>query len=260
MFSSVSIDGRYVWYLVGLTQRINLIRKAIRSLNKRLEMYLLCFAILLSIGWKGGEKQYWVAAAVRRYPTNESPHVPCSFLQSVNVTDDQKLDNGSYIHDGILIPSNWIGTYNYVFTRTMTRLKVKPHSRGCICSVKACINICCPMNSMYSNDSMECSNLAANSQLTFKLNVTLGNVSLSELRISEHFILLNVQPCKEMYLLKPEDYPSDSWQLLEVGVSSSLNLYIYLCFYRTVHFGVNMTMRCWVLISTALYPKLIGKQ
>lgn len=70
---------------------------------------------------------------------------PCSFKDSINITDGIKYPNGDIKYDDILYTPNLYGSYDYEYiNKSSIKSYTEPHYRGCICLVKNCINFCCP--------------------------------------------------------------------------------------------------------------------
>ncbi|XP_023306023.2 G-protein coupled receptor Mth2 isoform X2 [Lucilia cuprina] len=144
-------------------------------------------------------------------------HAPCFFFHTVNVTDDQRFDNGSYLHDGILIPHKYIAVYNYIYTDPVTTVKVTPHLRGCICKVKPCINFCCPFGKLYSSNDSSCIDAHDHFEWPTTLNMTLSDGSLKTVNIFKQYAIVNFRPCNPMYALEPQREPDDAWQIFANG-------------------------------------------
>lgn len=63
-----------------------------------------------------------------------SRDLPCRFLDSVNITDGIKQDDGSIIFRGTRIPRNQYAKINYIFENGTKHVQVDPHTRGCLCN------------------------------------------------------------------------------------------------------------------------------
>ncbi|KAL9912134.1 methuselah-like 10 isoform 3-T3 [Glossina fuscipes fuscipes] len=152
-----------------------------------------------------------------KYHAHDSRNVPCPFYQTVNITDDIRLANGSVIHDDVVIPPNWIGVYDYVFANLQTRVPVSPHLRGCICKVRPCINLCCPMGSQFWSNTSQCEAIDNDFLWPTTLNVTQADGTIQENLIAEQFAVVNFRPCLWMYVIRPELDVEDEWHLCENG-------------------------------------------
>ncbi|KAH8318121.1 hypothetical protein KR074_010307, partial [Drosophila pseudoananassae] len=67
----------------------------------------------------------------------------CDFFDTVNISSSKQFLDGSYIYDGVLIPANMTGTYDYQIDPKGNRKTVPEHIRGCVCGLKACVRLCC---------------------------------------------------------------------------------------------------------------------
>ncbi|XP_030375272.1 probable G-protein coupled receptor Mth-like 10 isoform X2 [Scaptodrosophila lebanonensis] len=153
----------------------------------------------------------------RNYHQRDGIHTPCTFFDTVNVTGDMRFDNGSYLHDGVIIPRHLVGLYDYIYKDLVERVEVTPHMRGCICKLKSCLNICCPWGSVYDSGSGECRNGTQHLWPEPFLNVTFSNYSLQSVNIFKQYVVQQFRPCVEMFSLQPELNAYDSWLLFENG-------------------------------------------
>ncbi|XP_030561197.1 G-protein coupled receptor Mth2 isoform X1 [Drosophila novamexicana] len=151
------------------------------------------------------------------YHERNGIHTKCSFFDTVNLTGYPSYPNGSYSYEGVLIPSHYVGTFDYIYKDLVDRVDVAPHMRGCICKLKPCINICCPWGQVY-NDS-ECQKDTNTKQMWPEptINITLKNGSVQNVNIYEQFVVQSFRPCTEMFSLLPEVNYYDTYQLYENG-------------------------------------------
>ncbi|XP_054731785.1 G-protein coupled receptor Mth2-like isoform X2 [Anastrepha obliqua] len=166
-------------------------------------------------------------------------HVPCTFFDTVNVTGDPHFANGSYLHDGMLIPSQLVGWYDYIYTDLVRRVEVEPHARACICKLKACINICCPWGASYSANESACVNNTEYEWPKPLLNLTLPDDTLKPVDMFKQFAVQSFRPCEFMFSLQPELGSFDDWKLFENGTLLRIYDMVYLsknefCFHPTV--------------------------
>lgn len=162
-----------------------------------------------------------VAVAIIKHQPQDSYRVPCPFYQSVNVTDSKRFANGSYLYDGILVPSKWIGIYDYVFMTSVSKMRVEPHVRACICKIRPCLNICCPRSNTFHPITSSCVPDRERSEEAVEewpnsINITTAKGQRQEILIDQHFSFIHFPPCLGMYTLKPNEYSDDTWQLYEV--------------------------------------------
>ncbi|XP_065360937.1 G-protein coupled receptor Mth2-like isoform X2 [Calliphora vicina] len=157
------------------------------------------------------------SSALEKHYIRGGLHAPCFFFQTVNVTDDQRFDNGSYLHEGVLIPHQYIAVYNYIYTDPVTAVKVTPHLRGCICKVKSCINFCCPFGKLYSANESSCVDAHNDFEWPTTLNMTLSDGSLKTVNIFQQYAIVHFRPCNPMYALEPQREPEDAWNIFANG-------------------------------------------
>ncbi|XP_070064380.1 G-protein coupled receptor Mth2 isoform X1 [Drosophila virilis] len=151
------------------------------------------------------------------YHERNGIHTKCSFFDTVNLTGYPSYPNGSYSYEGVLIPSHYVGTFDYIYKDLVDRVDVAPHMRGCICKLKPCINICCPWGQIYNNS--ECQKDTNTKQMWPEptINITLNNGSVQNVNIYEQFVVQSFRPCTEMFSLLPEINYYDTYQLYENG-------------------------------------------
>lgn len=158
---------------------------------------------------------YASSADLEKHHLRGDFHTPCFFFQTVNVTGDQRFPNGSYLHDGVMIPHHLIGVYNYVYKDAVTPTRVAPHLRGCICKLKPCVNFCCPYGQMHNGT--ECVDASRDFDWPRAVNTTLRNGSIKEVDIFQQFAVVPFRPCEFMFALDPQSYAEDAWQIFEVS-------------------------------------------
>ncbi|KAL7732707.1 hypothetical protein ACLKA6_005856 [Drosophila palustris] len=163
------------------------------------------------------------------YHDRNGMHTKCSFFDTVNVTGYPSFPNGSYSYEGVLIPRHYVGTFDYIYKDLVDRIDVAPHTRGCICKLKPCINICCPWGYIYNNT--ECFK-DTNTKILWPeplINITLRNGSIENVNMYDRFVVQSFRPCQEMFSLNPQAYQYDSYKLFENGtlLREDDMLYIY---------------------------------
>ncbi|XP_059216230.1 G-protein coupled receptor Mth2 isoform X2 [Stomoxys calcitrans] len=153
-------------------------------------------------------------------------NTPCFYFQTVDVTGDPHFANGSYLHDGVMIPHNLIGVYNYEYKDAVTAKRVAPHLRGCICKLKPCVNFCCPYGAMHNGS--HCVNTSQDFNWPRQVNMTFRNGSEKTVDIFHQFAVVPFRPCELMFALDPRLYEDDAWTLYENGTLfvESTNAYL----------------------------------
>uniref|UniRef100_A0A034W0F2 G-protein coupled receptor Mth2 n=1 Tax=Bactrocera dorsalis TaxID=27457 RepID=A0A034W0F2_BACDO len=146
----------------------------------------------------------------------------CVFEDTVNLTASTKFGNGSYLHEGLLVPAHLTGRYDYIELYDGERKQVEPHVRGCVCQLKKCVRFCChPRADMYrlSKDSPSLCAEELNEELKYSpyVNVTLHNSSRVLMHVLDEFVVQQGIPCTDGYMLMPHMYEEDQWELREDG-------------------------------------------
>ncbi|XP_036217318.2 G-protein coupled receptor Mth2 [Bactrocera oleae] len=146
----------------------------------------------------------------------------CVFEDTVNLTASTKFTNGSYLYEGLLVPTHLTGQYDYVELYDGERKQVKPHVRGCVCQLKKCVKFCChPRADMYrlSENSPSLCAEQLNEELKYSpyVNVTLHNSSRVLMHVLDEFVVQQGIPCEGGYMLMPHLYEDDQWELREDG-------------------------------------------
>ncbi|XP_073843040.1 G-protein coupled receptor Mth2-like isoform X2 [Musca autumnalis] len=144
----------------------------------------------------------------------------CPFEDTVDLTNSQRLSNGSYLYENILIPPDKIGIYDYEVIFEGIRLPMDPHPRGCLCQGRNCVRFCChPSRELIANFSRKCSSDQLEKELEYDpyVNVTLSNGSTVLRHVTKEFTVVQGVPCVGAYSLVPQDDEEDSWELFEDG-------------------------------------------
>ncbi|XP_039488439.1 probable G-protein coupled receptor Mth-like 2 [Drosophila santomea] len=108
----------------------------------------------------------------------------CSFFDTVDISVGQRLSNGSYLYEGLLIPAHLTAVYEFKLLPNGGKEQVPSHVRGCACKLRTCVRFCCPHD--YLMDGGACvPNMTAEEQeiLNPFLNVTLADGSV----VQRHF-------------------------------------------------------------------------
>ncbi|KAL5291457.1 hypothetical protein ACFFRR_010700 [Megaselia abdita] len=155
---------------------------------------------------------FWSGSLGSTFELNrDDPRVPCSFFDTVNLTDHVRYENGSYQYEDIIIPKEYTGTYNYEFRTLSDKVKVQPHVRGCICLLKKCIKMCCGRDTMrYMNKS--CEDIYPGNK-TIEVTYFDGSI-VKDVVIGDIFAVQEGRPCESMYGLEP---PLDNFTIFENG-------------------------------------------
>lgn len=157
-----------------------------RGLNKqtRSTCARLFFLFQLSIRWTS--------------VVSMSTELPCHFLDSINITDGTFQPNKSILYGGTVYPEGQYAEIDYILNEKGENEIVKLYRRGCLCSLKPCIRICCtyfdcPIGSNKSSESYESMILDAN-----------NNSKL--VRLDQQFGIINENPCPTLYFEEDKIY------------------------------------------------------
>ncbi|KAH8347113.1 hypothetical protein KR059_005319 [Drosophila kikkawai] len=165
----------------------------------------------------------------------------CDYLDTVELSASQRLPNGSYIYEGILIPERLTGEYDSRPLPDDSKESVnRRHWRGCVCKLKSCVRFCCRHDQIMKNGECTDTKEKELAQIDPYLNVTNAN----GLEVKRHFrtdLILQTDfhiPCSSSNL-----YPLDNrvegnnYTLYEVGIVmfhfAALNLYVFPASYPT---------------------------
>lgn len=81
--------------------------------------------------------------------------LPCHFYDSINITDGVHHANQSITFHGIEYPPEQYVEVNYILINGARPVKVTPYIRGCLCSIRACVRLCCPYGSFVTKINTE---------------------------------------------------------------------------------------------------------
>lgn len=127
---------------------------------------------------------------------------PCNFLDSINITSGHLDQHGNYLYDGMVYKKGSYGEYDYIVENMTVKMKAEPHVRGCICSFKPCIRVCC------IGETSKKPNCVHKNVLT----VPVRDDDDIEINLIGHtYGVLVGQSCGRTFKLEPEDYPEDRW-------------------------------------------------
>ncbi|XP_037940672.1 G-protein coupled receptor Mth2-like isoform X2 [Teleopsis dalmanni] len=146
----------------------------------------------------------------------------CEFHDTVNITGSFRFANGSYLHDGVIIPPELIGEYSIEVLYKGHELPVEKHIRGCICKLRTCVKFCCHPPQTKIKDLRECETGIENElELSPYVNITFNNGTEKSIPVLEEFSIVVGIPCHNAYKLIPDD-PDDEWKLYENGTMKRL--------------------------------------
>lgn len=141
-----------------------------------------------------------------------SNKLPCDFLDTINITDGTYFKNKSILFNGVEFPTDLYAKVNYVILRSHVHIQVKPHIRGCLCSIKPCLRLCCPVGTFidYNGEKGKCT--PKNFTTKFKtLDILNENNEKQHVKMDEHFGIVHTFPCKQVFI------PGNQYQISHVS-------------------------------------------
>lgn len=140
--------------------------------------------------------------------------IPCDFIDTINITSGHKDEHGNFIYNGDTFHKGLFAEYNYVVEKFTEKLSVQPHIRGCLCSLKPCIRLCC-VNDVSDPKKQSGSNPCIDEET---ITVPFEDGDDLEIRLNggDYGIMIG-KPCAKMYKAEPNEYPDDSWHLIKVS-------------------------------------------
>lgn len=138
--------------------------------------------------------------------------LPCNFFDSINITEGNRHENGSFTFNGIEYTNGLYAEVDYIVPIAENPGKkesVDPHFRGCLCNLTTCIRLCCPPGQVSDGDTCYSNDLAKN----IESMIYNGN-NLSGVLLDKHFGYVHDKFCTNDGL-----YPLDNYSILAVSFS-----------------------------------------
>lgn len=138
--------------------------------------------------------------------------LPCDFLDTVNITDGTYFPNKSILFNGVEFRKELYAKVDFLDLRTHKILKVAPHIRGCLCSIRPCLRFCCPEGTFLelSGESGMCSPKNVTVKM-HSLNIVNPNNETKLVKMEDHFGVVHNFPCKKIFL------PAQQFQITHVS-------------------------------------------
>lgn len=140
---------------------------------------------------------------------------PCDFIDTINITSGHKDINGNFIYNGDTFHKGLYAEYNYVVENFTEKLMVEPHIRGCLCSLKPCIRLCCIADENEPKDQSNLKPCIGGETITVPFE---DGEDLDIMLNGGDYGIIVGKPCVSMYKAEPEEYPDDSWHLIKVSL------------------------------------------
>ncbi|XP_055913700.1 G-protein coupled receptor Mth2 isoform X2 [Eupeodes corollae] len=145
----------------------------------------------------------------------DSMHLPCPFIDTVDLTGYEKFPNGSYSYDGLIIPPHLVGIFEFTSDELSVRVPAEPHVRGCVCKLRPCVKFCCPITARFNGTF--CDEFEGNNKSTTIMNITSSEGQLKEVDLAKRFSIQYGRTCGLMYHLMPHVNVFDNFSLFENG-------------------------------------------
>lgn len=114
--------------------------------------------------------------------------LPCDYYDSINITAGVLHSNDSITFNGFEFTYGQYSKFNYILNGT-ERTTVAEYIRGCPCTNRSCVRLCCPLGSvMESGDNPKCHADQAANHLTIDITDDLNQTRTVDL--NENFGLL----------------------------------------------------------------------
>lgn len=143
----------------------------------------------------------WALLVLGVFLVQSTADIPgCNYFDTVKLTKEQQLENGSYRYRNVIIPKEKTGIYDYRISLDGKMQMASNYTRGCVCHVKSCVPFCCDPHE-FLVDAL--------------LNVTLLNGTETEINLRKDFL---VQPVYEEFcdLVGLNNSLDHQWTLFEV--------------------------------------------
>lgn len=151
---------------------------------------------------------------------NNNQKEKCPFERTVNLTNYQQYENGSYLYQGILIPPEKQHVYDYELKFLGIRKSVPKHLRGCVCDQRPCIKLCCQQDEYFDYaNTHKCQKLTADIKVNWELPLRSKNKEMKVKNIFDQFTTQMGLPCVN---LEPLYQDIDEWILTEVRFKFNL--------------------------------------
>ncbi|XP_017126804.1 G-protein coupled receptor Mth-like isoform X2 [Drosophila elegans] len=142
----------------------------------------------------------------------------CVFDDTVDISASQKLSNGSYLYEGLLVPVHLTGKYNFKIMPDGSKKETESHLRGCVCKLKPCVRFCCPENQKMDRGKCHDEEKDKLDGVDPFVNITLRNGSVVIRHYQKDLIVQWDLPfsCNRFYLLDNRN-EMDEYNLFENG-------------------------------------------
>lgn len=125
--------------------------------------------------------------------------LPCDFLDSINITGGNRLPYDAIQFNGIVYPSDQYAEINYVIEAGTFEITVDPYLRGCICNIKTCLRLCCPLGTLHIDErATTCRD--HDKAKKFEAEIIHENNETKIIPLERYFAYVEGFPCNFMYI------------------------------------------------------------
>ncbi|KRG07648.1 G-protein coupled receptor Mth isoform X2 [Drosophila mojavensis] len=145
----------------------------------------------------------------------------CDYFDTVDLSQSERLPNGSYQYEKLIIPASLVGEYDYEILEKGHRESVARHLRGCACHLGTCIRFCCHRNLFLVDGERKCDGDTSKAiEFDPIINITLNDGTQVRRHVLRDFIIQQdlPVPCASHLYLDAENDESHQWTLFENGV------------------------------------------
>lgn len=139
---------------------------------------------------------------------NERNQLPCKYLDSINITDGIRQADDSIELNGMVFTKDQYAHIDFVLENGVTHQIVPPYMRGCVCRMKSCVRLCCPLGSFYQNRSCHRHN---NHVQRLEATVLDEHKHTKTIILDNHFAYVNDRSCRQRYI-------ADEYQMIYVRI------------------------------------------
>ncbi|XP_058982400.1 G-protein coupled receptor Mth2 [Musca domestica] len=139
----------------------------------------------------------------------------CPFKDTIDLSGKRPLENGSYIHENVLISRTQVAEYKFRLYFGNNARETETHLRGCVCGKpKMCVKLCCRHDEFYNEYTFRCERIPKDTKINVYMNIAMDSGKKQRVNIYQRFVLQMGRPCQYLeYLLGDKDL----WELKENG-------------------------------------------
>lgn len=126
--------------------------------------------------------------------------LPCHFHDSINITDGIWSPKDETIEfNNVIYQKNEYGKIDYVLDNDMENVTVDPYIRGCICNIKRCLRLCCPLGTVNKRENRTTVCREHEKARDIQAKVLHENDKIEVVPLSRYFTYVEGHPCQFLY-------------------------------------------------------------